>query len=185
MKLSKEQLQQIIIILIIAGLFFFLGRCTKPGVEITTNASDVSNEISNSFGWGKAPGDIQVEAVDITRGVIKGNSFYKHPMPAVRLAIKNLGSENLSSFGIDYQFFDIDNNKKLGSYAIASGSVDANWTGRNYVFSLSPENWNDLVGNDPIDFHIVVVISIRTKDDDIEVYRTTFTPDELTSLSVI
>ncbi|MDZ7698077.1 MAG: hypothetical protein U5R49_14555 [Deltaproteobacteria bacterium] len=86
----------------------------------------MKEELDRSFGWGKAPDNMDVEVVDVKKGVhIDEYGDYKFPTPAVSLSIKNLGNENLESFSVTCGFSDIDHKRDLGHCGTASGSIKA------------------------------------------------------------
>lgn len=179
----------VIVLVITSTISFYLGRYfpvekqgEKSGVVIETNTQEnVSNTIDKQFGWGKADSNINIEAVELVKGVvIKQYSDYTHPMPAIQFAIRNNGEEGLDSFGIGCYFTDMDNKRKLGGFARASGSVEPGWTSKKEVFYLqSYDYYRHLGGDIPIDFKILGRIYAKTKSGDKILYETVFQPYEL------
>lgn len=154
-------------------------------ISVSFSSSDnISEQFDNTFGWGRAKEVLEIDAVDIKKGKrIWGYSDYKHPTPAISLRIKNNSDKKVSSFGIVYSFYDIDNKIELGSYGEASGSIDPGWSSEIKIFRLGHEDWLDIMnGNKPIDFRVLVQISYKAKKEDILLYETVFEPGELARL---
>jgi len=188
-KKQKTVFVCVTVLVITSTISFYLGRYfpvekkgEKRAIVIETNTQeDVSKTIDNQFGWGEADSNINIEAVELVKGVvIKQHSDYTHPMPAIQFAIRNNGEEGLDSFGIGCYFTDIDNKRELGGFARASGSIGPGWTSEKDVFFLqSYDYYRQLGGDIPIDFKILGRIYAKTKSGDKILYETVFQPHEL------
>ncbi|GAB6111681.1 hypothetical protein [Desulfomicrobium salsuginis] len=92
---SLERAVWVLAIALAGTIGFLIGQRSieaepKPvvGVDVVSENTDVHNEISKSFGWAKAPANINLEAVEAFRGIRPGGDEYPHPMPALTLALK-------------------------------------------------------------------------------------------------
>ena len=161
----------------------FSGKEKKISVEYSSS-EDVSDALDQSFGWGMASDNINIDAVEIERGVyLRDYGDYTFPTPAIKLAIKNNGGKKLKSFGIIYSFSDIDNKRKIGSFGQASGSISPGWTSEKLLFNISGETYLDLIGeNSPVNFRIKVKVGAKTKSGVKPLYETEFEPVELKEL---
>lgn len=161
----------------------FSGKEKRISVEYNSS-EDVSDAIDQSFGWGKAPANINIEAVEIERGVYLSNyGDYTFPTPAIKLAIKNNGGKKLKSFGIIFSVSDIDNKRKIGSFGRASGAISPGWTSEKLLLNISGETYLDLIGeNKPVNFRIKVKVGAKTKSGVKLLYETIFEPLELKEL---
>ena len=155
----------------------------KISVEYSSS-NNVRDAFEQTWGWGKAPDNIDIEAVEIERGVyLQYFGDYTFPTPAIKLGIKNNGEKELKSFGICYSFDDIDNKREIGLFSTASGSISPGWTSQKELFNISGQTYLDLIGeNSPVDFRIKVVVWANTKSGGKRLYETVFEPDELEEL---
>lgn len=172
------------------ALFFFAGRGSIPKtkIEVTEQTSNsVKDDLDESFGWGKAPKDIQVEAVDIIKGIYhKDYGKYTLPIPAIKFALKNNSGNNMASFGISYSFVDLDNKRKIGTYTIASGPIKAGWSSERQFFHIQPGKVAELVGNNSrISFRVKFTAWAKTVVGPKQLYDTVFEPSELDQLPMI
>lgn len=170
---------------------FFIGKQTshnnkRLAIECTIE-DDVSDSIDQSFGWGKAPADIDIEAVNLIKGVYyhdyEENSLH---LPAIRLSIKNNGEKLVNSFGVVYSFSDIDNKRGIGTYSQASGAIEPGWTSRPLCLDVSEQDYIDLIGPDNvIDFRVRAKIWAKTKGMRVNLYETVFEPYDLEELPLL
>lgn len=133
---------------LIAVLFFGAGFLTgkKSAQKKETIAYSVSvdgsvrDALDSDMGWGRSSGDLdKIEAVDVHLGVIRHDGT-DAPSPAVALAIRNNGKQDLDSFGVSYSWQDLIAKKKICSFGAASGSIDAGWTSQPHTFDIFGRN---------------------------------------------
>ena len=179
-------------IIIGISVAFFLMYLTDRETDLTegnsspvAKSTSVKEDIDAQFGWGKLANEAVITAVDISRGVTtKHYGRYSHPIPAVKMSVKNIGEKDLKSFSINYKFTDIDNKVKLGVFGTASGEIEAGWTNESQVFSIQPEKYVEVIGDDyPINFRVRAdIYAVTANDETVELYSTIFEPSELTFL---
>lgn len=179
----------IVIALLSGSIGYFLGlKTATPRHEdrviasVSVEGADVSNEISKSFGWADAPLSMNIEAVDVVKGIRPGGDEYHHPRPAVKLALKNIGDEDLDSFGINVLILDEQNKRRVATYGQASGSISQGWTSDRMLFDATETDWNDLIGNRKIDFPVTMIFYASVTGGDKDILRVVFEPWELDTL---
>lgn len=150
--------------------------------SVSVDGADVSNEISKSFGWADAPAHMNVEAIDVVKGIRPGGDEYPHPRPAVKLALKNIGDEDLDSFGINVLVLDEQNKKRVASYGQASGFINQGWTSDKMLFEATETDWKDLVGTNKIDFPVTMIFYASISGGDKDILRVVFEPWEIDTL---
>ncbi len=180
----------IVLIIIINAILYLSGTSDNDGSDVKYEV--VEREISNSYkdqmGWGKASTSAQIQPVNIRVGKML-NSYsdkFTYPTPAIELSVKNIGDNNLRSFGINFEVKDIANKRRIGRIAVASGSIDSGWTGKRHVLSLSPNDFAKLIGNNPIDFKMLLNVYVLLDGEKvIKLYEGTIEPKELKALPII
>lgn len=188
--ITKERTTWIVIVVAIGLSGYFFGKNKQPTevssknaiVEVTSEGTDVSNEIDKSFGWAKAPTDINVEVVDVAKGIKKGNDEYGFPTPVVKFAIKNNGEGDIGSFGVSMVVLDELNKRKISAYNQASGAIQHGWTSTRMFFEALPTDWKDATGNEPVSFPVTFIFSAKMDGDNKELCRVQFDPIEFGSL---
>lgn len=178
------------IAIVLAGIIgFLIGQRSieaesKPvvGIGVVSESTDVHNEISKSFGWAKAPANINLEAVEAFRGSRPGGDEYPHPMPALTLALKNIGESDLDSFGVNVLILDEENKRRIASYGQASGSIKKGWTSEKMLLHATETDWKDVAGQDKIDFPVTMLVSVDTVAGEKEILRVAFDPSEIERL---
>lgn len=180
----------VVLIIIINAILYLSGTSDNDGadVEYEVVKREVSNSYSDQMGWGKASKTAQIKPVNIRVGKML-NSYsdkFTYPTPVIELSVKNIGDNNLRSFGINFEVKDMDNKRRIGGIAVASGSIDSGWTGKRHVLSLSPNDFAKLIGNNPIDFKTLLTVYISLHGEKIiKLYEGTIEPKELKALPVI
>jgi hypothetical protein len=190
--LSTERAAWVVIVAMFGLVGYFIGqKSATPKHEdrviasVSVEGADVSNEISKSFGWADAPASLNVEAVDVVKGVRPGGDDYPHPRPAVKLALKNIGDEDLGSFGINVLVLDEQNKRRVATYGQASGSIKEGWTSARMLFDATETEWKDLVGTSKIDFPVTMIFYASVSGGDKDILRVVFEPWELDSLPTL
>ncbi|SFM20472.1 hypothetical protein SAMN05421830_12045 [Desulfomicrobium norvegicum] len=186
---AKERIVWVLVVLFASTVGYFLGQKVavpehkaQVAVEVVSEDTDVSNEISKSFGWADAPSNMNVEAVDVVKGVRLGGDDYPHPRPAVKLALKNIGDEDLGSFGINVLVLDEQNKRRVATYGQASGSIKEGWTSGRMLFDATETDWKDLVGTNKIDFPVTMIFYASVTGGDKDILRVVFEPWEIDTL---
>lgn len=186
---TKERLVWILLVFIAGGMSYFAGHNQsqarhgeRVSVEVVSENTDVSNEIDKSFGWSKGPANMNIEAVDMTKGTRPGGDEYPHPMPAVKLALKNNGHADLDSFGINILILDELNKRRIATYGQASGSIKQGWTSEKILFSATEADWSDIIGKNKIDFPVTMLVYASANGGDKDILRIVFDPLEIDSL---
>lgn len=189
---STERAAWLVIVFLAGSIGYFVGqKSATPTQEdrvvasVSIEGADVSNEISKSFGWAAAPAHMNVEAVDVVKGVRPGGEDYPHPRPAVKLALKNVGDEDLDSFGINVLVLDEQNKRRVATYGQASGFINQGWTSDRMLFDATETDWKDIVGTNKIDFPVTMIFYASVSDGDKDVLRVVFEPWELESLPAL
>ena len=189
---AKERIVWVLVVLFASSVGYFLGQKVavpehkaQVAVGVVSEDTDVSNEISKSFGWAAAPAHMNVEAVDVVKGVRPGGEDYPHPRPAVKLALKNVGDEDLDSFGINVLVLDEQNKRRVATYGQASGFINQGWTSDRMLFDATETDWKDIVGTNKIDFPVTMIFYASVSDGDKDVLRVVFEPWELESLPAL
>lgn len=184
-----ERIVWIVVIVLVGSVGYLLGhKKTAPehkaqvGVEIVSENTDVSNEISKSFGWADAPAYMIVEAVDAVKGMRPGGDDYPHPRPAVKLALKNIGDTDLDSFGINVLILDESNKRRIASYGQASGYIKQGWTSEKMLFDATETDWKDVIGTNKIDFPVTMIFYVSATGGDKDILRVVFDPREIDTL---
>jgi len=170
-----------------SGLFHWAkttpaGHSAQVSVEVVSEDTDVSNKIDKSFGWSRAPAGTNVEVVDAVMGIRKGGEDYPFSMPAVKLAIRNVGNSDLKSFGVNVVVEDNFNKREIASYGQASGYIKQGWVSDKTLFVASESDWRDVAGNNKIDFPVTMIISASIDGGDKELFRAEFDPLEIDDL---
>jgi len=185
----SERVVWILVIVLAGTVGYFIGqKSTQTGynslvsVELASEDTDVSNKIDESFGWSRAPAGTKVEVVEAVKGIRKGGDDYPFLMPAVKLAIRNIGDSDLESFGVDVVILDNLNKRKIASYGQASGFIKQGWTSDKTLFEASESDWRDVAGNNKIDFPVTMIISASIDGGDEELFRAEFDPLEIDDL---
>ena len=186
---SMERTAWVLAIALAGVIGFFAGQRnfagenkSKVAVEVVSENADVSNEIDKSFGWAKAPANIDLEAVEAFRGIRPGGDEYPHPMPALTLALKNIGESDLDSFGVNVLILDEENKRRIASYGQARGSVRRGWTSEKMLLHATETDWKDVAGMDKIDFPVTMLVSVNTVAGEKEILRVAFNPSEIERL---
>ncbi len=191
--ITRERVIWVVIAVTIGASGYFIGKKSQPIdvtkkeaiVEVKSESTDVSNEIDKSFGWAKAQPDINVEAVDIVKGLRKAGDEYSFPSPAVKFAIKNNGESDIESFGVNMVVLDELNKRKIAAYGQASGSIQKGWTSDRMLFEVMQSSWRDTTGNEKISFPVTFIFSAKTQGGGKELFRVQFDPVEFDSLPEI
>jgi hypothetical protein len=189
--LPMERAIWVLAIVLAGTIGFIVGQKTLPdtppsvAVDVVSENTDVSNEINKSFGWAKAPENINVEAVQAFKGTRPGGDEYPHPMPAVTLALKNIGDSDLDSFGVNVLILDEQNKRRIACYGQASGSINTGWTSDKMLFDATETDWRDVVGTGRIDFPVTMVIYVDTSSGEKNILRVIFDPSELDELPTL
>lgn len=183
---AKERTAWALVVLFASTVSYFVGQKSatprheeQAHVSVSVEGADVLNEINKSFGWAKAPENIDVEAVDVVKGVRPGGDDYPHPMPAIKLALKNVGDADLESFGVDVSFFDELNKRDIANYGQATGFVGQGWTTEKMLFDARETDWRDVLGTNKIDFPVTMVIYVRASGGAKEIVRMVVDPWEI------
>lgn len=184
---SSERIIWTLVIILAGTVGYFIGQKTtqtghKVSVEVASEDTDVSNKIDESFGWSRAPAGTKVEVVEAIKGIRKGGDDYPFSMPAVKLAIRNIGDSDLESFGVNVVILDNFNKRKIASYGQASGFIKKGWMSDKTLFEASESDWRDVAGNNKIDFPVTMIISASIDGGDKELFRTEFDPLEIDDL---
>ena len=187
--LSTERIVWMLVVVLVGSACYFVGQKnttlehkTQVAVDVVPQHTDVSNEIDKSFGWSKAPSDMKIEAFDAVKGVRLGGEEFPHPMPALKLAFKNVGPADLESFGINVLIVDELNKRKIASYGQASGSIKQGWTSDKILFAAGEADWKDAIGSSEIDFPVTMTIYASVQGGDKEIFRAEFAPLEIRDL---
>lgn len=186
---SMERFVWVLVIALAGTIGFLVGQKNAPqqtlpavSVNVATDNTDVSNEISKSFGWAKAPANIDLDAVEAFRGIRPGGDEYPHPMPALTLALKNIGESDLDSFGVNVLILDEENKRRIASYGQASGSIRRGWTSEKMLLHATETDWKDVAGMDKIDFPVTMLVYVNTVAGEKEILRVAFNPSEIERL---
>lgn len=187
--ISKERIVWILSIVLAGTVGYYTGeKATQPehkaqvAVEVVSENTDVADDIDKSFGWSRAPAGTIVEVVDAVKGMKRGGDDYPFSMPAVKLAIKNVGDSDLKSFGINVLVLDNFNQRKIASYGQASGFIKQGWVSDKKLFVASESDWNDVAGRNKIDFPVTMVVTASIDGGDKEIFRADFDPFEIDGL---
>lgn len=188
MRTGLERIAWLVFILIAFGAGFFSGQqknhdLTKSEVIVSARLGDVDvrDELDQAFGWGTAPADIEVTAVDIEKDVEYGTDEFPYPMPTVKLAIKNIGQNDLNSFGVCVDIVDSYNKRIITGYCQASGAIGQGWRTDRKLFSASEADWADIASG-RIDFPVDFNFSVKAQDGSKMLDQVRFYPSELSIL---
>lgn len=186
---STERVGWIIIVVLACSIGYFLGsKIATQGhedqvvAEVSIEGADVLNEIDKSFGWADAPAHMNVEAADVVKGVRPGGDDYPYPMPAVKLSLKNIGDEDLDSFGVNVVVLDEQGKRRIASYGQATGYIKQGWTTDKMLFDATETDWKDVIGNNKIDFPVTMVFYASVAGGDKDILRVVFEPWEIDTL---
>lgn len=187
--LSLERAVWVLAIILAGTIGFLFGQdhanqeiLPAVTVDVVSEYTDVSNEINKSFGWAKAPANISLEAVEAFRGIMPGGDEYPYPMPALTIALKNIGDSDLDSFGVNVLILDEENKRQVASYGQASGSIRQGWTSEKMLLHATETDWKDVVGVDKIDFPVTMLVYVDTDVGEKEIIRVAFDPSEIERL---
>ncbi len=186
---AKERIVWVLVVLFASTVGYFLGQkfavpehMAQVAVDVVSEDTDVSNEISKSFGWADAPAHMNVEAADVVKGVRPGGDDYPYPMPAVKLSLKNIGDEDLDSFGVNVVVLDEQGKRRIASYGQATGHIKQGWTTDKMLFDATETDWKDVIGNNKIDFPVTMVFYASVAGGDKDILRVVFEPWEIDTL---
>jgi|GEM_PF-2418975 hypothetical protein len=165
------------LIAFVAGKNMYSTRHTIMTVSTDDNPRDL---LDDQMGWGRIPDSATIELVGVIKGAYnRGYGDEDFPVPALKLAVRNNGDTDLKSFGIDYTFSDIDNNRIIATYGIASGFIKAGWTSKIMMINVEQAKYLELIGGGPINFRVKAEIWVKTNNGAKTLYETVFEPDEL------
>jgi hypothetical protein len=125
---------------------------------------------------------LQVEMVDVVKGVVKGRHWGalsgKYLLPAVSFSLKNQGPD-LNGFFVHFRFDDLDNKKQLVIYNEYIDPMTSGWVSQSKTSYLHYQRIDNKLKPD---FKVGLKAYIDTRSGPHILYETIFDPQELQTL---
>lgn len=182
-KPNKKIILSVFLLIIAVGITsYILGKSiTKTEIKLETD-NNIHNEIDNQFGWGAISNDAEIKIVRVVKSNEKKEyNNFTHRIPVITLAIKNIGDKKIESFGVNYSFTNTTDKINIGTYAIASGSVESGWETKSLDLHISGDDYFNVKREDKaIDYDIhVQVFVVKKNGKKVFLYETDIVPSDL------